>query len=1180
MTRIAIATDLTRRSARWRRGLVACVLSIGLALSLLGAAAGPAHALKAIEINPTIDRVEITLLGDYYPASGDTLSIETAPAADGSTNRLSVPAETQGTRPNWFVFALRNPLDKPVERLLVADRYNLIGSGIIWPEIDARRLDKVTPSVGFIPDRLKSDRADIFRLTLEPGQTVTYAVELASDRSVRLYLWSAAEYEVRARDRQLFNGMMLGVTGLLAVFLTAVFAASHKVMFPAAAAFTWCVLAYLCVDFGFWHKLFGVRPEDNAQYRAAGEAAMAASLLWFVFVFLRVNYWHRLIRLVFVFWLGVQALLIAVAFVDPYLAATFARLSLGVIGVVSMALTAFLVLRGQDRALSLVPIWILFGVWLFGAALAASGRLTGEHVIVGLVSGLVLLVVLIGFTVTQYAFHSMEPSYDMAPDELRQRAKALDATGASVFQWSGRRNEIYVGHVMEQTLGLTAGELSTKVDDFVRHMYAADRERFLGQLQTLRERNSGNLHTEFRMRGADSHYRWFEIEAMSEATADRRGVSCVGLVRDITSAKHAAERLLHSSVHDGLTTLPNRELFLDRLRVAMARARTEPLVHPTVILIDIDRFKSVNSSYGLYIGDSLLVSVARKLAHHVSSPQDTLARIGGDQFAILLLKEQDPRQLANFADDLRRVLRSPIVIAGQEIVLTGTIGMAVYDGPSADPVELLRHAEIGLFRAKRGGSDRIELFKPEMLADKDARIAVESELRQAIDKGQLKLLYQPIIYLPTEELAGFEALVRWEHPKLGLLNPADFVPIAEESDLIVKLGAYVLRRAVQDAQRWNKEFRRPESPIFVSVNISSRQLFRPDLINEIRHIIGRSILPKGALRLEITETLVMDNPEQATAMLDQLALAGAGLSLDDFGTGYSSLSYLQSFPFDTIKVDRALVHGSAENTSGSTIMRSIVALAHELGKKVVAEGVEIDGDVNFLRSIGCEYAQGFLYGAPAGQREALQAVRSERRAANRRRGVGGLFRSRLRPVPAEAVADQPLATTNGKLSKLLMVKRAAKEADGVATNGVAKTAAPLKTVRLKPQPPPKVSPALPPAPQATVAPSPVAASVRPPAARPMSPPAPLPPSPPLMRQPPPPAPPAARMAPPTTVPPPMREPMPQRPVNLATLPPAIAASLARLAGSVSATDQSGPGGPPADAADPRRLQERRKPAAE
>ncbi len=1170
MTRMAMANDVSRRSARWLRGVLACVLSIGLSIGiavvLTIATAAPAQALKAIEVNPAADRVEITLLGDYYPASGDTLSIETAPAADGSTNRLSVPAEIQGTRPNWFVFALRNPLDKPVERLLVADRYNLIGSGIIWPEIDARRLDKVTPSVGFIPDRVKSDRADIFRLTLEPGQTVTYAVELASDRSVRLYLWSAAEYEVRTRDRQLFNGMMLGVTGLLAVFLTAVFAASHKVMFPAAAAFTWCVLAYLCVDFGFWHKVFSVRPEDNAQYRAAGEAAMAASLLWFVFVFLRINYWHRLIRLVFAFWLGVQTLLIAVAFIDPYLAATFARFSFGVIGVVSMSLTAFLVLRGQDRALSLVPIWILFGVWLFGAALAATGRLTGEHVIVGLISGLVLLVVLIGFTVTQYAFHSMEPSYDMAPDELRQRAKALDATGASVFQWSGRRNEIHVGHVMEQTLGLAPGELSTKVEDFVRHMYAADRERFLGQLQTLRERSTGHLHAEFRMRGADSHYRWFEIEAMSEASADRRGVSCVGLVRDITSAKHAAERLMHSSVHDGLTTLPNRELFLDRLRVATARARSEPLVHPTVILIDIDRFKSVNSSYGLYIGDSLLVSVARKLAHHVTSPQDTLARIGGDQFAILLLREQDPRQLANFADDLRRVLRSPIVIAGQEIVLTGTIGMAVYDGPSADPADLLRHAEIALYRAKRGGSDRIELFKPEMLADKDARIAVESELRQAIDKGQLKLLYQPIIYLPTEELAGFEALVRWEHPKLGLLNPADFVPIAEESDLIVKLGAYVLRRAVQDAQRWNKEFRRPESPIFVSVNISSRQLFRPDLINEIRHIIGRSILPKGALRLEITETLVMDNPEQATAMLDQLAGAGAGLSLDDFGTGYSSLSYLQRFPFDTIKVDRALVHGSAENASGSTIMRSIVALAHELGKKVVAEGVEIDGDVNFLRSIGCEYAQGFLYGVPAGQREALQAVRSERRSANRRRGVGGLFRSRLRPMPADVAADQPVTTVEGKLSKLLMGKRAAKEAGNTsAAADSPKVASPMKTVRLRP-PAPKIA-----QPAAQTPTAPLAASARPVTRPPPSAP-PLPP----MRQPPV-AQPIARMASP---PPPMREPMPQRPVNLATLPPAIAASLARLAGSVNATDQSGAAGPAADPNDPRQLQERRKPAAE
>jgi EAL domain-containing protein (putative c-di-GMP-specific phosphodiesterase class I) len=283
-----------------------------------------------------------------------------------------------------------------------------------------------------------------------------------------------------------------------------------------------------------------------------------------------------------------------------------------------------------------------------------------------------------------------------------------------------------------------------------------------------------------------------------------------------------------------------------------------------------------------------------------------------------------------------------------------------------------------------------------MRSDPDGRVALEDELRAAIEKKQLKLDYQPIFYLPTETLAGFEAVLRWEHPRLGVLNPTHFVPVAEESDLIIKLGSYVLTRAVREVQRWQRELPRPEQPLFVSINISSRQLFRPELISEVRHLLGRAVLPKGSLRLEITETLAMENPEKAAVVLEQLSAAGAGLSIDEFATGYSSLSYLMQFAFDTIKVDRAFVQGRTQNGTGAVALRSIVALAHELGKKVVAEGVEAEDDAAFLRSIGCEYAQGFYYGEPMAERDLVQLLRVVRRAERRLRR-STLFRQRVRP---------------------------------------------------------------------------------------------------------------------------------------------------------------------------------------
>jgi diguanylate cyclase (GGDEF)-like protein/PAS domain S-box-containing protein len=971
--------------------LCAAMVLVGLPLRAL--------ALEPIEVSPEQERVEITPLGEFYDERGDSLQVETAPGADGMTGRIVVKAKTPGTNPAWIVFALSNPSDKPVERWLAAQRYSIVGSGAVWPDLDSQRIEQVTPSIGYIPERIKSDKADVFRVTLEPGQTITYVAELASDRVPHIYLWKPLEYELATRDRQLFNGIMLGLTGLLAIFLTAIFAANHKAIFPSAALVAWCVLAYLCVDFGFFHKLFQLKAEENAVYRAASESAVAASLVIFISVFLRIAFWHGLIRMLFTVWIIAQLTLVAVAVIDPRLASTFARMSFLVIGAVGGAFTLFLAFKGQDRALSLIPTWILFLVWIFGAAMVLTGKLSGDVVISGLVAGLVLILVLIGFTVTQFAFRSLEPLYGAAPSELQLRALAVDGAGSAVWEWNARRDEIKVSPLIEAALGLSAGELSTKVEDFVKHLHPSDRDRFRLILWSMQERTWAKIRTDFRMRHADNSYRWFELEAASVPNADSRSLRCVGLMRDVTDSKRAHERLLHDAVHDSLTGLPNRELLLDRMNVAAMRSKSDKGVNPSVFYIDIDKFKSVNVSFGLVVGDSLLLTIARRLQSHLG-PQDTLARIGGDQFSIMLCAEQNPQELAALAERVRRSLRAPIKIAGQEIVLTGSIGIAVFSGEGTH-LDLYKEAEIAMYRAKRGGADRIEIFRPEMRTDHDDRVALESDLRKALAKNQIRVLYQPIIYLPTEELAGFEALVRWEHPKRGLMNPVDFVPLAEESDLIVRLGSHVLLRAAHEAARWQRELPREESPLFVSVNISSKQIFRQNLIQEIRHILGRNIVPKGSLRLEITESLVMENPEQATEILKWLQGAGAELALDDFGTGYSSLAYLHRFPFDTIKIDRSLVQSSgASEGPGSAIVRSIVALGHELGKKIVAEGVEAPEDAAFLRSIGCQYAQGFYYGEPMSDRDVLQLLKMVRSAENKLR-PRGFFRAKTKGKPKE-----------------------------------------------------------------------------------------------------------------------------------------------------------------------------------
>lgn len=992
-------------------------LSLLLLAGLVGllAHAGPARALKAIEIGSDQGRVEITTLGELYESRGDSLQVETAAGEDGLAGRMSVSATTPGTNPNWVVFALTNPTDKPVERWLSADRYSVIGSGVVWPDLDARRIEAVTPSIGFVPERIKSDRADLFRITLEPGQTITYVAELSSERFMRLHLWKPLDYEIKVSDRQLFNGVMLGLTGLLAIFLTAIFAANHKLVFPAAALVAWCALAYLCVDFGFFHKLFLLKPEANAVYRAATESALAASLVVFLHVFLRLALWHGLIRMLITVWLLAQFSLIAVAIIDPRLAATFARLSFVFIGLTGTGLILFLALRGQDRALSLVPTWILFLVWIFGAGVALTGKLSGEVVVFGLVSGLVLILLSIGFTVTQYAFRSVEPVYGAAPSELQARSIAVDASGAAVWEWNARRDEVKVSPSVEMLLGLSPGDLSSRTDEFLRHLHPSDRERFRLALFTVQERRDGKICCDFRLRQADNNYRWFELEAAGVPGTDPRSFKCVGLMRDVTDTKRAHERLLHDAVHDSLTGLPNRELLLDRLQVSMARAKSEPQIRPTVLIIDIDKFTNLNSSLGLVLGDSLLLTIARRLQRHLG-PNDTLARIAGDRFALMLLQDQPVAELAQQAERIRRSLRSPIKIAGQEIVLTGSIGVAVYDGEETSHADLLKNAEIAMFRAKRAGADRIEVFSPEMRGDVDDRQALEADLRRAMEKNQLRVAYLPVIYLPTEELAGFEAVARWDHPQLGAIDPASFAPLAEDSDLIAKLGAYLLQRTARDVVAWQKDFPRSESPLFVSVNISCRHLFRQDIVQEIRHILGRTVVPKGSIRVEVTEQIALENPEQSTEILGWLRGAGAEIVLDEFGTGFSSLSYLERLPFDTIKIDQAFMQaGSVKGGNDSVLVRSMVALAHELGKKVVAKGVESANEVGFLRSIECEYAQGPYCGNAIADTEVAQVLAAVRTSENKHKPVG-VFRPKAKKKSARvqgAPAKKPDAAASG-----------------------------------------------------------------------------------------------------------------------------------------------------------------------
>jgi diguanylate cyclase (GGDEF)-like protein/PAS domain S-box-containing protein len=951
------AARLDAWPSRWFGPLPSgAIAAATLAIALSVPSAG--RAVEAINVHSDTRAIDLTDAVDFQHTDGDRIQVSTAPGADGIIRRIEVRARAGGN--NWAVFALANSGDEQIDRLVVAAHYRMVGSGLLWPDLGLSRIVYITPSSGDPPERQDNAGADVFRVTLDPGTVITFVAELRTDNLPQLYLWEPDAYKDKLNSLTLYQGIVIGIAGLLALFLTILFVVKGSVMFPAAAALGWAVLIYIGIDFGFWPKVFDLSSGAERIWRASGEAILAATLLVFLFAYLNLNRWHVRYAHITVGWLAFLGALVAVALFSPAVASGIARMSLFLVAVLGFALVIYLATHDFDRAVMLIPTWLLLVVWVIGAALTVLGLITNDIVGPALLGGLVLIVMLIGFTVMQHAFAGGGMASGIVSD-IERRALALTGAGDMIWDWDVSSDKVFTSPETETALGLKHGALEGPAAKWLDVLHQADRDRFRATLDSVLEQRRGRVVQDFRMRTADGHYLWFALRARPVVGSDGEVVRLVGTISDVTEFKTAEERLLHDAVHDNLTGLPNRELFLDRLKAVLGLAKSDAALRPTVLVIDIDRFKQVNDSVGMAVGDSILLTLARRLGRLIK-PQDTLARLAGDQFGMILLSERDSARITAFAETIRKTLRAPITFRDREIFLTASIGLALGGGDPEQAEDLLKDAELAMYHAKRTGGDRIDVFKDAMRARKSDRLSVESDLRRALERDEITILYQPIVRLEDRSVAGFEALARWNHPKLGRLSPAEFINIAEETGLIVELGLFVLDRAARQLSTWQRTVRHRD-PLFTSVNVSSRQLLRHDLIQDLRTVLGRAPLTRGSLKLELTESAVMENPEHAAQMLQRIRELGAGLALDDFGTGYSSLAYLQRFPFDTIKIDQSFVRMSAKGTR-PVILRSMIALAHDLGMDVVAEGAETDSDAVELFQLGCEYVQGFAFGEP------------------------------------------------------------------------------------------------------------------------------------------------------------------------------------------------------------------------
>lgn len=565
-------------------------------------------------------------------------------------------------------------------------------------------------------------------------------------------------------------------------------------------------------------------------------------------------------------------------------------------------------------------------------------------------------------------------------DELFQLITENAADLIAVVDEQG--NRLYNSPAYQKVLGYSAEDLSASSS--VDQIHPSDRERVLQAAAKARITGKGQ-RLEYRMLHKDGSWRILESTASLIQNQTGQLEKLVIVNRDITERKRAEELLAHGAFHDALTDLPNRALFLDRLQHALIRARRHSDFKFAVLFVDIDEFKVVNDSMGHAAGDELLIQIARRLTacfrdsdtigrpHLTGNPissTDGVARLGGDEFTVLLEDVAKPSDSIRVAQRIQERLAVPFMIGGQEIVIAASIGIVSSSNAYIEAEDLVRDAEIAMYRAKRAGKARCEVFDPTMHSNAVRRLKLETDLRRGMEQGELLVYYQPIVSLPEGKIAGFEALSRWKRGE-EMISPADFIPVADETGLILPINRALLLEACQQLRTWQSEY---GAALSMSVNVTPKQFAQPEIADEILGTLKQTGLRPETLNLEITETIAMGDPDQALAVLSSLKALGVRLSIDDFGTGYSSLSRLPRFPIDALKIDRVFISQMTSDHDSNEIVRLIVMLAHNLGLKVVAEGTETQEQIEELKRLGCEMAQGFLYSRPVDSKVASELL--------------------------------------------------------------------------------------------------------------------------------------------------------------------------------------------------------------
>jgi diguanylate cyclase (GGDEF)-like protein len=924
---------------------------------LLHAQLKPVFADAILNVDAKTNQVDLSNYRSPIAAERSKISLQ----GPGDPKTVALEAKGPGPTYYWSLFSFRNTTDQPLDFVMVIEEQPFVGSGLLPVRPIKNSVISASATNGQELSASSNSVSKTFSFHVLPKEIFNIAIE-SPTVDLKSTLWQRQIWVQRQGQIAFFDGLVFGVALLVAFGILAIYGFRPHSVFLSASTFALASLIFIAFESGHLASLLYVFPKlgiDENILRGIVESLFATSLAICVLTFTKVTKFSPVIGFFVLFIGGLMLANALYALAEPTRASTIARLGFALLVVAGVVIT--FVNRKKEVGIvdPVMVFWISLFTWTMFAGIICNVSDTVNLLSPILQGALAASLVVLVTVLLKFLFSQGLNAKPFITDSSR-RSLALTSAGHSLWEWQPYENQLSIGDDLPRSLGLPAQPWQTNAQNsLIQALHPQDVANYMTVTDDADKRAGQMVIRELRLRAGDGAYRWYLLRARWVPGPGQKLDRCIGTLTDITKDKEAEQRLVTDAVHDAVTGLPNRVLFIDRVERELKKTLALPF---RILLVDIDRLKTLNDALGHEFGDQLLKAAGKRISDVIEN-DETVARISGSQFAVLAIDAIARRSGATLAADITKSLSKPISIRKQEITLFASIGMSAVNTPGATAHAMMQQATTALLQAQQTGNTKIVTFSTNLKDDRAAELSLESDLRRAIGNDEIEVHYQPISYLSTMEVAGFEALARWRHPSQGLIPPVQFIELAEKAELIAEIGQFVLATAARQLGIWQRVLRRDKF-FFVAVNVSASQLTNKEFLKQVQDVINRETLSQGSLKIEITESVIMRQPQKTAKLLQQLRSIGVGLSCDDFGTGFSSLSSLRDFPFDTLKIDRSFIDPEIYDDRSAAIITTITDLAHRLNMAVVAEGIENQDQIDNLALLGCDLGQGYLIGQP------------------------------------------------------------------------------------------------------------------------------------------------------------------------------------------------------------------------